>query len=86
MLTPWATPSSLAVRVIDCAGSGVLNNSSAITLVGSNATNVNTNGWTYDNYTANITANYAFTTSGHMKNLDNRTSTNTLFNTYQESD
>ena len=79
---------SARVRVIDCAFEGSSGISSAATSFGTNQENVNFDDWTYDNYTTkNIetTSAIANGTYGHLKDLHNVTSTNTLFNTYQSA-
>ena len=81
--------SSTAVRVIDCAFENGSNRVSSDTSgFGTNQENVNFDGWKYDNYTTkNIETTTAIAngTYGHLKDLNNVTSTNTLFNTYQSA-
>ena len=81
--------SSQSLRVIDCAfenGSNRLSNDT--TSLGTNQESVNFDDWKYDNYTTKnieITAAIANGTYGHLKDLNNVTSTNTLFNTFQSA-
>lgn len=76
------------IRVIDCAFDGTYANDGKATFLGTNAQNVNVNGWTYDNYTADITqndANLANGVYGHLKDLTNVNSSNTFFDTFQSA-
>ena len=81
--------SSTAVRVIDCAFEKASNRISSDTSgFGTNQESVNFDSWKYDNYsTQNIetTSAIANGTYGHLKDLNNVTSTNTLFNDYQSA-
>tara|TARA_Y100000004_G_scaffold176205_1_gene216544 strand:+ start:1143 stop:2558 length:1416 start_codon:yes stop_codon:yes gene_type:complete len=81
--------SSAAVRVIDCAFENSSNRlSNDTTTFGTNQESVNFDSWTYDDYsTQNIetTSAIANGTYGHLKDLNNVTSTNTLFNDYQSA-
>ena len=83
--TPYAGQSS-RVRVIDCAFEGSSRVSNDATGFGTNQENVDFDSWKYDSYTTqNIetTSAIANGTYGHLKDLHNVTSTNTLFNTFQ---
>ena len=75
------------VRVIDCAfEASKQNGSTDFASFGTNQENVNFDDWKYDNYTTKnieITSAIANGTYGHLKDLHNVTSTNTLFNTFQ---
>ena len=88
----WLAPYSggNSVRVIDCAFQATYNGSGA-TFLGTQGTNIDLDGWTYDTYSnagvdikANDT-NIANGTYGHMKDLNSITASNTLFNNYQSA-
>jgi hypothetical protein len=88
----WLAPYSggNSVRVIDCAFQATYNGSGA-TFLGTQGTNIDLDGWTYDTYSnagvdikANDT-NIANGTYGHMKDLNSVTASNTLFNNYQSA-
>ena len=88
----WTAPYSGAatVRVIDCAFQATYNGSGA-TFLGTQGTNIDLDGWTYDTYSnagvdikANDT-NIANGIYGHMKDLNSVTASNTLFNNYQSA-
>ena len=87
----WQSPysgSATAVRVIDCAFDSTYHNSA--TFLGTQGTNVDVDGWTYDTYAdagVDILSNstdLANGTYGHMKDLNELTSTNVLFDNYQD--
>ena len=88
----WHAPYSGAatVRVIDCAFQATYNGTGA-TFLGTQGTNIDLDGWTYDTYNnagvdikSNDT-NIANGTYGHMKDLNGVTASNTLFNNYQSA-
>ena len=87
----WQAPysgSSTTVRVIDCAFDATYHSSA--TFLGTQGTNVDVDGWTYDTYAdagVDILSNstdLANGTYGHMKDLNALTSTNVLFDNYQD--
>ena len=88
----WHAPYSGAntVRVIDCAFQGGYNGTGA-TFLGTQGTNTDLDGWTYDTYNSagvdikSNDTNIANGTYGHMKDLNSVTASNTLFNNYQSA-
>lgn len=87
----WTAPYSggNSVRVIDCAFQATYYG--GVTFLGTQGTNIDLDGWTYDTYSnagvdikANDT-NIANGTYGHMKDLNSVTASNTLFNNYQSA-
>ena len=87
----WTAPYSggNSVRVIDCAFQAT--HYGGVTFLGTQGTNIDLDGWTYDTYSntgvdikANDT-NIANGVYGHMKDLNSVTASNTLFNNYQSA-
>jgi len=87
----WVAPYSgadAAVRVIDCAFQGGYHSSA--TFLGTQGTNIDLDGWTYDTYSnagvdikSNDT-NIANGVYGHMKDLNSVTASNINFDNYQD--
>ena len=87
----WIAPysgSNAAVRVIDCAFQGTYHSSA--TFLGTQGTNIDLDGWTYDTYsTAGVDiksndTNIANGVYGHMKDLNSVTASNINFDNYQD--
>ena len=86
VMSPYSG-SANAVRAIDCAFEDASNRTGDIGLAGTQGQSINFDGWKYDNYTTKnieITTAIANGTYGHLKDLDDVTSTNTPFNTHMD--
>ena len=86
VMSPYSG-SANGVRAIDCAFEDASNRTGDIGLAGTQGQSINFDGWKYDNYTTKnieITTAIANGTYGHLKDLDDVTSTNTPFNTHMD--